>query len=111
MGYEVALNLMSHWDGIKNNIFLYHNPEPADRWEIIPWDVDKTFGYTDSDPMFWKMPIDFPLTGDAPGSPELIGRNLNRPDRTPLPYGFRIAPGIQKTSRGSVIRLILDRTC
>jgi len=80
MGYEVALNLMSHWDGIKNNIFLYHNPLPIDRWEIIPWDVDKTFGYLDSDPMYWKMPIDFPLTGYAPGSEngarELNSRNL-----------------------------------
>ncbi|MEW6238882.1 MAG: CotH kinase family protein [Candidatus Omnitrophota bacterium] len=76
MGYEVATFLLSHWDGFKNNIFLYHNPPPLDQWEIIPWDVDKTFGYTDSDPMFWKMPIDFPITGIAPGSPELTGRNL-----------------------------------
>ncbi len=84
MGYEVALNLMSHWDGIKNNMFLYHNPSPIDQWEIIPWDLDKTFGFTDSDPMFWKMPVDFPLTGHAPGSPELINRNLIGPISRPF---------------------------
>jgi hypothetical protein len=84
MGYEVAVNLMSHWDGIKNNMFLYHYPSPVDQWEIIPWDMDKTFGYTDSDPMFWKMPVDFPLTGNAPGSPELISRNLVGPIGRPF---------------------------
>ncbi len=88
MGYEVAVNLMSHWDGIKNNIFLYHHPPPIDKWEIIPWDVDKTFGYLDSDPMYWKMPIDFPLTGYAPGpengAHELNGRNLVGPIGRPF---------------------------
>ncbi len=84
MGYEVAMFLLSHWDGIKNNIFLYHSPDDPYRWEIIPWDVDKTFGYTDSDPMYWEMPIDFYLTGEAPGSPELTGRSLIGPISRPF---------------------------
>lgn len=84
MGYELAMFLLSHWDGVKNNIFLYHDPQPDGKWEIIPWDVDKTFGYTDSDPMFWKMPIDFFITGNAPGSPELTGRDLNGPISRPF---------------------------
>src|SRR5690606_35166862 len=28
MGYEVATFVLSHWDGFKNNIFLYHDPAP-----------------------------------------------------------------------------------
>jgi len=92
MGYEVALFLMSHWDGIKNNIFLYHDPAPGGKWEIIPWDIDKTFGYTDSNPMYWKMPIDFLITGNAPGSGELTGRNLNGPFTRP----FHSVPALQQ---------------
>ncbi|MEW6233822.1 MAG: CotH kinase family protein [Candidatus Omnitrophota bacterium] len=65
MGYEVAGLLMSNWDGFFNNQFYYHNPPPIDKWEIIPWDLDKTFGFTDSDPMFVEMPLAFPLDGKA----------------------------------------------
>jgi hypothetical protein len=88
MAYEVVTNLLSHWDGIKNNIFLYHNPPPIDKWEMIPWDIDKTFGYLDSDPMYWKMPIDFPKTGYAPGTEagaaELNARHLVGPIGRPF---------------------------
>lgn len=92
MGYELAMFLTSHWDGVKNNIFLYHDPNPDGKWEIIPWDVDKTFGYTDSDPMYWKMPIDFFITGIAPGSSELTGRDLNGPISRP----FHSVPALQQ---------------
>jgi len=84
MGYDVVTFLLSHWDGIKNNIFLYHDPAEDGKWEIIPWDVDKTFGYTDSNPMYWRMPIDFPLTGIAPGSSELTNRSLIGPIMRPF---------------------------
>ncbi|MDP8246086.1 MAG: CotH kinase family protein [Candidatus Hinthialibacter antarcticus] len=84
MGYEVVTFLLSHWDGFKNNIFLYHDLAPDGKWEIIPWDTDKTFGYTDSDPMYWKMPIDFSLTLVAPGSQELTNRNLDAPIGRPF---------------------------
>jgi len=65
MGYEVAGLIMSNWDGFFNNQFYYHNPAPIDKWEIIPWDLDKTFGFTDGDPMFVEMPLAFPLDGKA----------------------------------------------
>ena len=42
MAYSVAGVLMSNWDGFFNNMFLYHDPS-TDRWECIPWDLDKTF--------------------------------------------------------------------
>lgn len=64
MAYSVAGVLMSNWDGFFNNMFLYHDPS-FDQWECIPWDLDKTFGYTDSDPMFVEMPLNYPLDGYA----------------------------------------------
>jgi hypothetical protein len=69
MAYSVAGVLISNWDGFFNNMFLCHNPPPIDRWECIPWDLDKTFGYTDGypphDTMFVEMPLTFPLDGRA----------------------------------------------
>jgi len=63
MAYSVVSVFLVNWDGFHNNMFLYHNPPPIDRWECIPWDLDKTFGYTDGNPMFTELPLEFPLTG------------------------------------------------
>lgn len=73
MSYSVGGCLMSNWDGFFNNMFLYHAPAPFDKWECIPWDCDKTFGYTEPGvPMFVEMPVNFPLDGRSPlnGRPE-----------------------------------------
>jgi len=79
MSYEVASVLMSNWDGFHNNLFLYHNPPPIDRWECIPWDLDKTFGYANaSSPMFVRMPLTYPLDGRAEQSSREPGR-ISRP--------------------------------
>jgi len=78
MAYEVASVLMSNWDGFHNNLFLYHNPVPIGLWECIPWDLDKTFGYTDSNPMFVEMPLTFPLDGWAEHASREPGR-ISRP--------------------------------
>ena len=83
MGYDLAMFLLSHWDGIMNNIFIYHDPAPNGKWKIFPWDVDKCFGYTDSNPMYWEMPIDFFITGKCT-SPELTSRNLIGPFCRPI---------------------------
>lgn len=83
MNYSVAGVLMSNWDGFFNNMFLYHAPPPVDKWECIPWDLDKTFGYTDSNPMFVAMPLDYPLDGRAPTSgrpPGLISGEFHKHD-------------------------------
>jgi len=70
---------MSNWDGFHNNLFLYHNPPPIDRWECIPWDLDKTFGYANaSSPMFVRMPLTYPLDGRAEQSSREPGR-ISRP--------------------------------
>ncbi len=74
MNYSVAGVLMGNWDGFFNNMFLYHAPAPANRWECIPWDCDKTFGYSEASiPQFFKMPIDYPLNGQSPVGGRPVG--------------------------------------
>ncbi len=64
MAYEVASVLMSNWDGFHNNHWMYLDPDTL-KWEIIPWDLDKVWGYTDTKSMFVEMPVEFPLNGRA----------------------------------------------
>jgi hypothetical protein len=64
--YSVANVLCSNWDGFFNNNWMYLNPEDdGGKWEVIPWDLDKIWGFTDSQFMFVEMPVDFPLDGRA----------------------------------------------
>lgn len=77
MAYEVASVAMSNWDGFHNNLFLYHDL-PSGKWECIPWDLDKTFGYTDSNPMFVEMPLTYPYDGRAAAASREPGR-VSRP--------------------------------
>ncbi|MBN2326076.1 MAG: CotH kinase family protein [Candidatus Omnitrophica bacterium] len=69
IGYSVAGVLIGNWDGFFNNMFLIHLPYPVDLWQCVPWDLDKTFGYTDGFPphstTFAEMPLEFPLNGKA----------------------------------------------
>ncbi|MGC9326213.1 MAG: CotH kinase family protein, partial [Candidatus Hinthialibacter sp.] len=69
IGYSVAGVLIGNWDGFFNNMFLIHLPYPVDSWQCVPWDLDKTFGYTDGFPphstTFAEMPLEFPLNGNA----------------------------------------------
>jgi len=69
INYSVAGVLIGNWDGFFNNMFLIHTPFPIDKWECAPWDLDKTFGYTDGYPphstTFAEMPLEFPLDGRA----------------------------------------------
>lgn len=64
LAYVVASVLTSNWDGFHNNHWMYLDPDTK-KWQMIPWDLDKAWGYTDSKPMFVEMPIDFPLNGQA----------------------------------------------
>ena len=61
-----AVNLcISNWDGFFNNYFTYHNIDGSGKWEIYPWDEDKTWGYYDggsgaSD--LYDMPLTFGMS-------------------------------------------------
>ncbi len=64
-----AVNMvLSHWDGFFNNYFPYHDTKNG-KWEMYPWDQDKTWGYFDGlpdDQVFFDMPLSFGMAGDRP---------------------------------------------
>jgi hypothetical protein len=64
-----AVNMvLSHWDGFFNNYFPYHDTKNG-KWEMYPWDQDKTWGYYDGlpdDQVFFDMPLTFGMAGDRP---------------------------------------------
>ena len=63
-----AINMvLSHWDGYFNNYFTYHDTHGTKKWEMYPWDQDKTWGYYDGiggDDVFFDMPLTFGMQGD-----------------------------------------------
>ncbi len=65
-----AVNMcISNWDGFHNNYFTYHETGGAEKWEIYPWDEDKTWGAYDgaSPPYdFYEMPLTMGMNGDRP---------------------------------------------
>lgn len=65
-----AVNMcLSHWDGFFNNYFAYHDVQDSGKWELYPWDQDKTWGYHDgmgADQVFTNMPLSFGMEGDTP---------------------------------------------
>ena len=64
IAYCVVSVLTSNWDGFHNNNWMYLEPE-TNKWHIFPWDLDKTWGFTDENPMFAEMPVEFPTNGRA----------------------------------------------
>jgi spore coat protein CotH len=74
-----AVNMvLSHWDGFFNNYFTYHDRKGSGKWEMYPWDQDKTWGFHDQsgDEVFFDMPVTFGMAGDRPpgGGPALMKR-------------------------------------
>ena len=56
-----AVNMcIQNWDGFHNNYFAYHDTGGTGKWEIYPWDEDKTWGdYDGASPRFnwYTMPL------------------------------------------------------
>jgi CotH kinase protein/Lamin Tail Domain len=63
-----AVNMcIQNWDGFFNNYFVFHNTGRAGKWEIYPWDEDKTWGdYDGASPRYdwYEMPLTFGMNGD-----------------------------------------------
>ena len=75
-----AVNMvLSHWDGFFNNYFTYHDRKGTGKWELYPWDQDKTWGFHDQsgDQVFFDMPVTFGMAGDRPpgGGPAVMNPN------------------------------------
>ncbi len=58
-----AVNMcIQNWDGFFNNYYLYHDAEDTGKWEMYPWDEDKTWGdYDGASPSYdwYTMPLTF----------------------------------------------------
>lgn len=71
-----AVNMcIQNWDGFFNNYYAYRDVEPGGKWEIYPWDEDKTWGEYDGGPSnydWYDMPLNFGMNGDSSGG----GRGL-----------------------------------
>jgi hypothetical protein len=86
-----AVNMcIQNWDGFFNNHYAYRIPGGAGRWEIYPWDEDKTWGdYDGASPRYdwYTMPLTFGMNGDRPvgegwwrGPGEISGPLLAHPE-------------------------------
>lgn len=87
-----AVNMvLSHWDGFFNNYFAYHDIERG-KWNMFPWDQDKTWGYYDGlpdDQVFFDMPLTFGMEGDRPPGATGAARGSNGgPQRGAGPAGM-----------------------
>lgn len=69
-----AVNLcISNWDGFFNNYFTYHDINGSGKWEIYPWDEDKTWGYYDGGSGandLYDMPLTFGMTENVSSEAE-----------------------------------------
>jgi hypothetical protein len=67
-----AVNMcIQNWDGFFNNYYLYHDSGGTGKWEMYPWDEDKTWGEYDgcsSEYDWYEMPLTFGM-----GRPERFG--------------------------------------
>lgn len=65
-----AVNMcIQNWDGFFNNYYVYRDTKPGSKWEIYPWDEDKTWGaYDGSNEQYdwYDMPLTMGMNGDQP---------------------------------------------
>ncbi len=69
INYFAVNSLLSYWDGFFNGYFTYHDVKGTGKWEMYPWDQDKTFGYYDGIPAnqtFYELPLSYGAAGDVP---------------------------------------------
>jgi spore coat protein CotH len=90
INYFAVNACLTHWDGFFNNYFTYHDTKGTGKWEMYPWDQDKTWGFHDSlrdDQIFWDMPLKYAQTGDEPpgraGGRQVQGFNVGHWWRPP----------------------------
>jgi hypothetical protein len=61
-GYYAVNMCIQNWDGFFNNYWLYHDTGDTGKWEMYPWDEDKTWGdYDGASPQYdwYTMPLTF----------------------------------------------------
>jgi spore coat protein H len=72
-----AVNMcIQNWDGFFNNYFLYHDAGGTGKWEIYPWDEDKTWGDYDGGAQnyeWYTMPLTYGMNEGAGSSRNHFG--------------------------------------
>jgi hypothetical protein len=71
INYYVVNMCIQNWDGFFNNHFLYHDAGGTGKWEMYPWDEDKTWGdYDGASPDYdwYTMPLTFGMNGGSASS-------------------------------------------
>jgi hypothetical protein len=61
-GYYAVNMCIQNWDGFFNNYYLYHDEKGTGKWEMYPWDEDKTWGDYDGASRnydWYEMPLTF----------------------------------------------------
>lgn len=69
-GYYAGCLLIQNWDGYFNNHYLHHAPAAKQKWQIYPWDLDKTWGEYDGASSrydWYSMPLTYGMNGDREG--------------------------------------------
>jgi len=83
--YYAVNHLIANWDGFHNNYFAYLDLNGTGKWEVYPWDLDKTFGDFDGAPpdyAFYDLPLTYGAQGDV--SPSLDRSSTTRNHRGPF---------------------------
>jgi spore coat protein H len=76
INYYVVNMCIQNWDGFFNNFFIYHDLGGTKKWEIYPWDEDKTWGDFDGaspDYDWYSLPLNFGMNGAT--APSRWGRD------------------------------------
>ncbi|HEX7858938.1 MAG TPA: CotH kinase family protein [Verrucomicrobiae bacterium] len=63
-----AVNMcVQNWDGFFNNHYVYRDTKEGSKWEVIPWDEDKTWGDYDGASQnydWYEMPLTMGMNGE-----------------------------------------------
>jgi len=82
INYYAANMCIQNWDGFFNNYYTYHDTGRTGKWQIYPWDEDKTWGdYDGASPQsdWYEMPLTFGMKGDIPPRVDPFSKANNRP--------------------------------
>ena len=81
INYFVVNMCIQNWDGFFNNYYAYHDTGKTGKWEIYPWDEDKTWGDYDGASAkydWYEMPLTFGMKGDRAPAGDLKSRFFGR---------------------------------
>lgn len=77
-GYYAVGMCVQNWDGFFNNYYLYHDEKDTGKWEMYPWDNDKTWGDYDGHPPeydWYEMPLTFGMDDGRSPANRFFGFN------------------------------------